>query len=407
MRSTGQGQRVNGTVVKLIYQSYLPYQGRYPRLSGQAKVLQEQGFDVTVLACDRDCVHPKNDVLDGIPVERIHVKAGEMGGPLRQIWPLLVFSIKAFKWLMTHPYDTLVCHNLDIVPVGCAVRIFSRRKVVFDAHEPNYYALWDNKWQFLLAPLKWLEFIMSRMMHGITVTNNYQIKKYRGWGVKNVALIGNYARPDFGVREIPAEKRNRDTVTFGRLGTIYPDTGFEQMALAFAEVSRRYPQARLLVAGRVIDKYKEKFHKTIEPIRDRMELIGAYSSDQIPTLYKQLDASILVYPRSAWFRHITPTKYYDSLANGVPVVMTDIGGIGDEIREHECGLVVDENDIDSIVSAMSRIIEDRELRNRLADNALAATQGAYSWDGMARDYIDFHAALLEGRKEKVSEGIHG
>ena len=41
-------------IVKLIFQTYLPFQGRFPRVSGQARMLREAGHRVMILACDRD-----------------------------------------------------------------------------------------------------------------------------------------------------------------------------------------------------------------------------------------------------------------------------------------------------------------------------------------------------------------
>ena len=75
-------------IVKLIYQTYAPFQGRYPRVSGQAQILLNRGFEVTVLACDRDGTRPSTEILEGVRVVRITQKSGEMRGPFRQILPL-------------------------------------------------------------------------------------------------------------------------------------------------------------------------------------------------------------------------------------------------------------------------------------------------------------------------------
>ena len=81
-------------VVKLIFQSYLPYQGRYPRVSDQAGILQAAGHDVTILACDRECRHPLRETVGGVKVERIYVRAGEHAGPFLQWFPIVVFFFK-------------------------------------------------------------------------------------------------------------------------------------------------------------------------------------------------------------------------------------------------------------------------------------------------------------------------
>src|SRR3972149_5009537 len=109
---------MKGKIVKLIYQSYLPHQGRYPRVSGQARILKENGYDICVLGCDRDGRYPEREVLEGIPVERIRVKTGEMKGPIFQFVPLILFYFKALVWLYRRDYEMVHCHNLDILPLG-------------------------------------------------------------------------------------------------------------------------------------------------------------------------------------------------------------------------------------------------------------------------------------------------
>ncbi|RMF83466.1 MAG: glycosyltransferase WbuB [Nitrospinota bacterium] len=398
-RGRGIGCEMKGRVVKVVYQTYLPYQGRYPRISGQAKILQENGFEVVILACDREGTHPPQEVVEGIPVQRIPVQTGEMRGPLRQLFPLLLFWIRALKMLRTWQFDLLHCHNLDVLPLGYLVKLCTGRPVLFDAHEPDYYALWPERWRFLLSFLYALERTLARRVDGVSVTNEYQVQKYRKAGVRHVELIGNYPLPHLRLSELPVEKFARETVTFGRLGTIYPAAGFEETIAAFRQISLSYPQVRLLLAGRVVENYQQTFFQLIQSLQDRVEFIGAYPAEKMPELYHRMDVSLLVYPRSPWFRHITPRKFFDSLANGVPVIMTDIGGLGKCIQAHNCGLVVNEEEIESIVQAMRRLIEDKGLRKTMAHNALHLAQTEFDWQAMARRYVTFqHRLLAQGRK---------
>jgi len=389
----GRDPETKVKIIKLIYQTYLPYQGRYPRVSGQAKILQESGFDVTVLACDREGSHPGREILEGIQVQRIPVKTREMRGPFKQTLPLLLFWIKSLKWLLIHQVDILHCHNLDVLPVGCLAKLLKGCRVLFDAHEPNYYALWPKKWKPILKPLKAFERVSARSVDTISVTNHYQVQKYQKMGARRVELVGNYPHPCLGATEVDEEKFLRTHVTFGRLGTIYPEIGIEASVEAFIRIIEVYPQARLLIAGRVVDNHKEDFLRMIEPIRNRLQLLGAYPAQKMPDLYRQIDVSLLIYPKSAWFRNITPRKFFDSLANGVPVIMTDIGELGDIIRSRKCGLVVDEQDNDTIFDAMARMIEDTVLRRTMALNALSLATTDFNWNTMARRYVDLHKDL--------------
>ena len=374
-------------IVKLIFQTYLPFQGRFPRVSGQARMLREAGHRVMILACDRDGTSPAHEVIDGIDVERIRVPASEMRGPFRQILPILVFYVRAFRRLWREPFDMLHCHNLDVLPLGYLVRTTKRKKLLFEAHEPNYYALWPRRLRFMVRLMERLDLFFSKRSDAVSVTNNYQVQKYRGAGVRRVELIGNYPPPDFRVGA-PGAIATRP-YAFGRLGTFYPEVGLEESMGAFRRVTKRHPGARFLLAGRVVENYEAQFRKAVEPLGESVVSSGPYQASQMPELYGQIRVSCLIYPKTDWFRNITPRKFFDSMANGVPVLMTDIGGLGDVIREHRCGLVVDENDMGGIADAMERLIEDEALLAELGKNALALAQREYHWEAVSKRYVRF------------------
>jgi glycosyltransferase involved in cell wall biosynthesis len=389
---------VKPRIVKLIYQTYAPFQGRYPRVSGQAQILLNRGFEVTVLACDRDGTRPSTEILEGVRVVRITQKSGEMRGPFRQIVPLFLFWLRSLRWLRLHAFDILHCHNLDVLPAGWLVRIFMRRPVVFESHEPDYYALWPTRYNVILSLINAMERVMSKRVDCVSVTNRIQVKKYENMPVRQVMLIGNYPLPKLQIDEVPAEKFKRSTITFGRLGTIYPQTGFEASVAAFCRILRQYSNARFFIAGRVVENYEADFLRLIEPHRSFIEYIGPYNAEQMPELYRRIDVSLLVYPRNRWFRNITPRKFFDTLANGVPVIMTDIGGLGDTIKKHHCGLVVNEQDIETIFRAMRGMIESPDDRKQLAMHALKLSQTKFNWAKMAEKYVNLQNDLFKNAK---------
>jgi len=391
---------MKGQIVKLIYQTFLPDQGRYPRVSGQAKILLRGGFDVTVLACDREARHRTREVVEGVKVERIPVKTGEMRGPFLQLLPLALFWLKTVRWVFSHSFDVLHCHNLDVLFVGWLVKQRKSCPVVFDAHEPNYYALWPRKWGPFLKLIDMFETFFARRVDIVTVTNEYQVNKYKKLGVKRVELVGNYPLPHLRTDELLEEKFDRQALTFGRLGTIYDHAGFEETLIAFQRVQRDYPNTRLLIGGRIVKKYEKMFRSLIAPVEDHVEYIGPYSAEKMSRIYKRIDVSILIYPKSEWFRNITPRKFFDSVANGVPVIITDIGGLGEVVKRNKCGLLVEEKDIDTITQAMIKTLENGNARKRMASNALKLAQTEYNWKSMAAKYVDIQEALISRAKSR-------
>lgn len=387
-------------VLKVLSQSFTPDQARFPRIFSEAQSLIRSGHQVLVFGWDRAGSVPPKEDLDGFQVERVSVRSRELRGP-GQIIPLLRFSARFLRRIWSTRFDVVHCHNLDVLPIGYLLKKFKGSLLVFDAHEPNYYALWPRRWRWLLFPVQLAERILSKRADYVIVTNQYQMQKYKKLGVKNLALIGNYPIKDYLLEGVRSAKFSRKECVFGRLGTLYPapGIGIKEMVEAFKLIAPKYPQARLFLAGRVVPSYRQELHEILEPVRDRATIVGAYEATQIPSLYAQTDVSLLPYHRNDWFRQITPTKFYDSLAQGVPVIMTDIGGLGSVIREGRCGFVIDEHDIEGIAKAMEAFLLQPKLRQEMAQNALYLAQNEYNWDLMQKKLAGIYEELQEnGRR---------
>ena len=83
------------------------------------------------------------------------------------------------------------------------------------------------------------------------------------------------------------------------------------------------------------------------------------------------------------------------MANGVPVIMTDIGDLGDVVRKHQCGIVVDENNIKGISDAMERLMKDRSLVEEMSQNALNLANSEYNWFRLVEKYTKIIGEVYE------------
>jgi glycosyltransferase involved in cell wall biosynthesis len=82
-------------------------------------------------------------------------------------------------------------------------------------------------------------------------------------------------------------------------------------------------------------------------------------------LYRQADAFVL-FSYSEGF----PNVLLESMANGTPVITTNVGGIDEVIVDGETGLLVDPGNIDALTDAIIRLAADDELCSRLVHAGL-------------------------------------
>lgn len=384
-------------VVMLFSMSFQPYQGRYLRVYNQARTLVNSGYDVTLLAWDRDGRSPEKEVRDGIQINRFYIPAGVGKGPRRNAFNVWKFNWAAFRYLMKHPFDIVHCYNLDAIVMSLVAAKLRGRKAVLDLCEPEYYAFWDKKFSRLLWGINELEIQLSKRFDYLFVHNLYQAEKFRSRGISHLTQAGSYPNRSMMPREI--RKGDTGKVVVGRIGTIYENNGIEELIEAFRKLLERQKKVgkscsyRLFLAGRVYDSFKLTFEALVRPLKEYVEVYGPFEAKDISRLYNKIDISVIIYRKTRWFRNVTPTKLFDSLVNGVPVVANAIGDIPQILEDGRCGLIVDESDPDSICDGIEKLTSNLSLRIQMGQNALRLARDKYTWEACQGDFLSGYRSL--------------
>jgi glycosyltransferase involved in cell wall biosynthesis len=117
----------------------------------------------------------------------------------------------------------------------------------------------------------------------------------------------------------------------------------------------------------------------------RARFVGARPRATVFELLAAADAALL---SSSWENF--PHMVVEALAVGTPVISTDVGGVGEVVRDGVNGLLVPIGDVDALAAAIRLYVEDAELQARLR----AAT--GESLDAFSPD-------VLYGRLEQILE----
>jgi len=383
-------------VVMLYSRSFEPYEGWYRRVYNQAKALVDVGYSVTLLAWDRSRRSAEREVLDGIQIKRFQIPAGVNQGP-KNGWNHLKFHRALVSYLMRYEFDVVHCFNFDTMPVGLLAAKWQGKKAVLDLCEPDYYrGFWPSRYNWLLHGVDWLEKILAKRFDHLFVHNTYQIKKFYSYGISRMTQVGSYPNQSMLAQNL--DRPRSDTVVIGRLGTAYANNGFEELVVAFQKLLDRRSKEKhgqkykLRLAGNVFDTYRPTFNSLIEPIGKSVEVTGTYDIGELPQLYREIDISILLYGKHS-FANVTPTKLFESMACGVPVVANSIGDVAQIVTEGNCGVIVDPEDPESICNGIEKLVSNTELRRTMAANALKLARKKYTWEVVRDDFLSAYGGL--------------
>ena len=75
-----------------------------------------------------------------------------------------------------------------------------------------------------------------------------------------------------------------------------------------------------------------------------------------------------------------PNVVIEAMALGIPVVATNSGSISEVVIDQETGLLVEPQDSEALALAISKLLKDAELCNRIAVNARKMVLEKFDYD---------------------------
>ncbi len=100
----------------------------------------------------------------------------------------------------------------------------------------------------------------------------------------------------------------------------------------------------------------------------------------------------LLYP-TPQYKLAEPTKLFEYLSVGLPVVGADMGPTAEVLRRHDCGILVDPKDPKAIAEAIQRICDDESLADTFSKNALQAA-ASYTWERQVEGLVVAYHRIL-------------
>ena len=77
----------------------------------------------------------------------------------------------------------------------------------------------------------------------------------------------------------------------------------------------------------------------------------------------------------------------EAMANGVPSIATNVGGIPEVIDDNINGLLVDYGNVNDFIKALDKLILDKNLRDMIIQNAYSTLENKFSFEDFKNSYI--------------------
>jgi len=185
------------------------------------------------------------------------------------------------------------------------------------------------------------------------------------------------ARDHFGIA--------RDAELVVGISRLVPRKGFDTAIRAVAALHRSRPNLVLAIAGGGRDA--ERLQGLARSLDAPVKFLGRVSNDELPRLYGCADLYTMLC-RNRWAgleQEGFGIVFLEAAACGVPQVAGDSGGAAEAVADGETGLVIREpDDPRQVAAAIERLLDDHDLRARMAVAGRERAVRDFSYDGLAR-----------------------
>jgi len=215
----------------------------------------------------------------------------------------------------------------------------------------------------------------------------------------------------FGGRSDGATLRRQLGIPMGAplvvmLARLNPTKGIDCFFEAAVKIRERYPDAHFLAVGEchtrndageivVDERYRRELHDRVMSLgladrvhftglrKDVPEILAAAAVSVLPSLSEGISNTLL-----------------ESMAAGVPVVATCVGGTPEVIRDGEQGLLVPPGDPQAIADAILAVLGDPALAARLGAEGRRRVREEFSFEAVVRRTEDLYRGLLASKTRR-------
>jgi len=180
-------------------------------------------------------------------------------------------------------------------------------------------------------------------------------------------------------------------ITIGTVKALEDKYGIGDLIKAFHIFHQQYPNSKLVIAGD--GPQKEEYIQLASSlgITNDTTFTGRIPNDEVAQLIRSF--SVFAVP-STEDSESFGVAAVESMACGVPVVVSNVGGLPEVVKDGVTGVVVDKKNFQMLASAFVKLADSLELRKSMGTNGVQHVKKHYNWANNADQMIKLYDKYL-------------
>ena len=336
-------------------------------------------LDTDLFRVSIGCVTKRGGFLDGLgEVTEFPLGGNLYGARSMQARLRLARHLRHLGISVAHAFDFYT--NLTLIPAARLARV----PVVIGSQRQLGDLLTPAKSRAQLAVLAWCDQVVcnSRAAADRLIEQGLQETK--------INVIRNGLPPANFASTVPALPRRSSLLRVGMIARMNTESKNHRIFLrAAARLKNTFPELEFILAGD--GPLRPEFERMANDlgILDRVRFLG--DRQDIPAILASVDVSVLPSASESLSNTII-----ESMAAGIPVVATRVGGNPELITESR-GILVTPGDDQCLSAAIERLLHDAPMRTALGSNARRFAETNFTIAAMTRHHEELYTDLLKNK----------
>jgi glycosyltransferase involved in cell wall biosynthesis len=347
----------------------------------EARSLAKAGYDVTLIA-----QHSKNEVVDGIKIVKVPK-------PHNRFYRVLITDIRILILAFKQKAEIYHFHDPELVFVGLILKVLGK-KVIYDVHEDvpeqilSKYYIPHYLRKSIAILVGFIEQLAFKVFNYVITANDSTREKNKK--LTNICTVKNFpilnANGGFFRRDVLGELAIPVLVYAGGLSE---ERGITQVVNAIEFVSGKLEF--LLLGEFERELYGDKL-KRLKGFK-KVNYVGKVRVDEVRKYYYRSDIGIACLQPTKKYRMNVPTKLFEYMEAGLPVIASDFPLWREIIDGSDCGVCVDPTDPDEIREGIKYLIEHPVKAREMGENGRRAVMERYNWDKESKKLFAVYKGL--------------
>lgn len=328
-----------------------------PRVYKEAKILAENGYEVEILAWDRDGRYKgrEDEMTEGIKVRRFFIRSA-YGSGTKQMSSYLKFCMQARRYASGRDYRLIHAHDID--GMFAAVMIARHKKIIWDMHE--FFDGFDYG-TIRKTINRTMARICFRYADAIIYVVDSQRRRYASMVRKKTLQETVMNCADLSVFS-SFSRQASDKLRISFIGTVRE---FDTIKLMM-DVAEKFDDVVFYIHGGGVS-YEDI--KAISGSYRNTVIQGRFDFKDVKQLYQNTDIVYSIYDSTQLnIKEAFPAKGFEAIISETPVITNKNTYFGDLVQQSDIGFVIDERSPDDLEALVGSLLCDRAVLHQKAEN---------------------------------------